>query len=186
MKRTSRKKDSLWERWIESRFGLFLKRNAAVVRSLGIFIGVILLFVVCLPLYRGFVNGPLPVAVAQSTGFVLRVFGVDAQVSGTAVASSIFSVDVIPACTGLFAYVFLFAAVCAYPCRWVQKAIGVGLAFPAIYAINLIRMVSLFYIGAYLPRLFDAAHLLFWQSLMIASAVLIWLVWARRVSHVRR
>jgi exosortase H (IPTLxxWG-CTERM-specific) len=184
-RRTHRKKGPA--RWLANlqsgRLGAFLARNRPVIKSLAVFVGIILAFVFALPVYRGFINGPFPVAVANSTGFLLRVLGVDARTSGTSIISSIFSVEVIPACTGMFAYVFFFAAVVAYPCRLRDKLIGTSLGFPAIFIINLVRMVSLFYIGAYLPQFFEAAHLLFWQSLMIASAVLIWLFWARRASY---
>jgi hypothetical protein len=35
--------------------------------------------------------------------------------------------------------------------------------------------------GAYLPSLFDTSHTVIWQTLVILSGVLLWLVWASRL-----
>jgi len=164
----------------------FITKNKLVIRSLAIFVGIILAFILTLPVYRGFLYGPLLVAIARVTGFILRVFGMEAHASGTTIVAPVFSVKVIAACSGIFAYVLFVAAVLAYPCKLKEKTIGIGLGVPTIFAVNLVRMVSLFYIGAYLPQFFEAAHLLFWQALMIAIAVLIWLFWAQRLTHVRQ
>ncbi|MCZ7625613.1 MAG: hypothetical protein M5R38_07025 [Candidatus Methylomirabilis sp.] len=45
---------------------------------------------------------------------------------------------------------------------------------------NLIRVVSLMYIGRYFPSFFETAHLLIWQSVIIFCALLIWLYWTVR------
>jgi len=164
----------------------FIVKNKLIIRSLAIFVGIILAFILALPVYRGFLYGPLLVGTAQITGFILRVFGTAAHVSGTTIIAPLFSVEVIAACSGIFAYVLFVAAVLAYPCKLKEKATGIVLGVPTIFVVNLVRMVSLFYIGAYLPQFFEAAHLLFWQALMIATAVLIWLFWAQRLTHVRQ
>ena len=130
--------------------------------------------------------GPLLVAIARVTGFILRVFGMEAHVSGTTIIAPLFSVEAIAACSGIFAYVLFVAAVFAYPCKLKEKAIGVGVGVPTIFVVNLVRMVSLFYIGAYLPQFFEPAHLLLWQALMIVTAVLIWLFWAQKMVHAHR
>ena len=168
------------------RLGIFLARNRPVLKSLAVFVGIILAFILALPVYRGFINGPFSVAVANSTGFLLRVFGVGARATGTSVISPMFSVEVIPACSGIFAYILFLAAVLAYPCKLKAKAMGIALGFATIFILNLVRMVSLFYIGTYLPQFFEVAHLLFWQSLMIACTALLWFFWAQWLAHVRQ
>lgn len=160
--------------------------NRLIIRSLAIFLAVILAFILALPAYRGFLYGPLLVAIARITAFILKVFGMEAHVSGTTIIAPLFSVEVIAACSGIFAYVLFVAAVFAYPCKLKAKLIGIVLGLPAIFFVNLVRMVSLFYIGAYLPQFFEPAHLLFWQALMIVTVVLVWLFWAQRFTHVRQ
>jgi exosortase H (IPTLxxWG-CTERM-specific) len=171
---------------VERRLVPLLARHRAVIRSVSIFAGVVLASFLALPLYLGFIDGPLCVGTARVTGFILRILGTGVRVTGTVVSAPAFSMEVIAACTGAFAFIIFAAAVLAYPCRLTRKAIGIGLGVPAIFAVNMVRMVSLFYIGAFLPGIFETAHLFFWQSLMIVSAVLIWLFWAQRLTHARK
>jgi exosortase/archaeosortase family protein len=52
-----------------------------------------------------------------------------------------------------------------------------------IGGLNVIRLVSLFYIGTYAPKQLDLFHLLIWQGVMILSVVMLWLFWVRRWGH---
>ena len=70
------------------------------------------------------------------------------------------------------------AAVIAHPARWGRRLLGIGLGVPALVVINIVRLVSLCYVGALRPDLFDVAHELVWQSLMVFLTVVLWLVWA--------
>ena len=170
-------------RWFLRSFSL---KHRIIFRSLAIFAGTIITFIFALPIYSDFIHGALLTTTARLTSVILRLCGTDAHVSGTTIMSPSFSVNVIAACSGIFAYVIFVAAVLAYPCKLKEKITGIGLGIPAIFAVNLIRMVSLFYIGTYLPQFFEVLHLLFWQALMIAVVVLFWLFWAQKLVHVRK
>ena len=63
--------------------------------------------------------------------------------------------------------------------RWTAKLIGVVGGLIAIQVINLIRIVSLFYIGIFFPNHFDDAHIFIWQSLVIVAGVALWVLWAQ-------
>jgi exosortase/archaeosortase family protein len=43
--------------------------------------------------------------------------------------------------------------------------------------LNLVRIVSLFLIGVYSPRIFALTHIDVWQALFIFLAVLLWILW---------
>jgi len=161
----------------------FIVRNKVTIKAWAIFVGAILGFILTFPIYDGFFARVLPPIIARSTGFIISIFGAKVQVSGTVISSPLFSVEVIPACTGLFPTVIFISAVLAYPCKLKEKLIGIGLGIPAIFLVNLVRMVSLFYVGAYFPQIFEATHLLFWQSLIIIAAVLLWLLWVQKFTH---
>ena len=51
---------------------------------------------------------------------------------------------------------------------------------PAIQGINLVRIISLFYIGIYLPDFFNSSHIFIWQSIVILFGVGLWMLWADR------
>lgn len=123
---------------------------------------------------------------ARIAGAILNLFGGHTLVAGNTIRSDHFSLSVVTACTGLFTTAVFVVAVLAFPTRWRAKAIGVALGVGAIFVLNVIRLVSLFLIGVHAPAIFDRAHLLVWQSLLILLALLLWLAWARRVTHAAR
>jgi exosortase/archaeosortase family protein len=50
--------------------------------------------------------------------------------------------------------------------------------------VNLIRVLSLLYLGYLLPGAFEAAHVYVWQVLFLATVAGLWLGWVGRVRPV--
>jgi exosortase H (IPTLxxWG-CTERM-specific) len=123
---------------------------------------------------------PYTACIARMSGFVLRVFGEEAVVSGCVVSSSRFAVTIYNGCNGLVTSLIFISGVLAFPARWPDKLIGVVGGLLAIQLVNLLRIVSLFYIGVFLPRYFKHAHIVIWQSLVILFGISLWIVWAHR------
>jgi exosortase H (IPTLxxWG-CTERM-specific) len=123
---------------------------------------------------------PYTAAIARASGFVLRFLGEDVVVNGCVVSSARFAVTIYNGCNGLITSLILVAGVLAFPARWWAKAIGVIGGLLAIQFINLVRIVSLFYIGVFLPEHFNDAHVFIWQSLVILAGISLWIVWAHR------
>ena len=121
---------------------------------------------------------------ARTTGAVLRLTGAGVSVQGTTIASNRFAFEIVDLCTGIVPTMIFVAAVLAFPSKLPEKLIVALLGAMGIFVVNLIRLVSLFYIGAFVPSVFGATHLLVWQSFMILFSVGIWLLWAQR--RVRR
>ncbi len=125
-------------------------------------------------------------SLALISSAILNVLGQDTMVSGTTVQSSIFGISVVTACTGIFITGLFLIAVLALPTQWMAKMIGVGLGIGGIFLVNVVRLVSLYFIGVHWPSFLDQAHQLIWQSLLIVIAVALWLFWAGRWAHVAR
>jgi len=123
---------------------------------------------------------------AQTTGAILGVLGHRVTVSGNTVGSESFGISIVAACTGLFTTGLFLIAVIAYPTRWVSKLIGSAVGIGGILLLNVVRLVSLYYIGVYLPGFLNTAHQLIWQSLLILFSVVLWLLWAGRWAHAAR
>lgn len=121
---------------------------------------------------------PYTACIARVSGFVLRLLGEDTAVKGCAVSSPRFAVTIYNGCNGLVTSLIFIAGVLAFPARWSAKLIGVLGGLIAIQLINLVRIVSLFYIGVFLPQHFNDAHIFIWQSLVILFGVSLWIVWA--------
>jgi archaeosortase B (VPXXXP-CTERM-specific) len=114
---------------------------------------------------------------ANLTGILLNITGRNVTVSDTVVSSPQFSYQIVDLCTAVMPMLILTAAILAYPSRVKEKLVGLLIGLPGIFIVNQVRLISLFYIGLYAPGIFETAHLLVWQSLMILLAIGLWLIW---------
>ena len=163
----------------------FFSRNQRLLKSIGIFAGCILIAIFA---YSRLVDSQgmqsLLAFTASATGSILNLFGGGVHTSDTLVTSQDFSMRIVSECSGIIPMIIFISAVLAYPCRVKEKAIGIAIGIFGIYLLNLVRTVSLFYIGASFPNIFDTAHYLVWQSLIILAAIALWLVWVEKLAHV--
>jgi exosortase H (IPTLxxWG-CTERM-specific) len=128
---------------------------------------------------------PLTAGIAGVSGFTLNLLGQDVARTGTVLRSRDFAVSIHHGCNGVEAMVIFLAAVLAFPAPWRGKLVGLALGIVVIQAVNLVRVVALFLTGAHLPALFDASHTVIWQTVVILSAVILWLFWASRIASAR-
>jgi exosortase H (IPTLxxWG-CTERM-specific) len=118
--------------------------------------------------------------IATASGKVLNALGERVTVQGTEIHSGSFGVNIENGCNGVETALLLAAAVLAFPAGWRQRLTGFFLGFLAIQVLNLIRVVSLVWIGRHRPALFDSSHTVIWQSAVVMFGVLIFLLWASR------
>lgn len=93
-----------------------------------------------------------------------------------------FGVSIEAGCNGVEATIVLVAAMLAFPSSWKMKLWGIGLGFIAVQAVNLIRVVSLFFLGQWNYQVFEFAHLYMWQALIMLDVLVVWLLWMRFVA----
>jgi exosortase H (IPTLxxWG-CTERM-specific) len=128
---------------------------------------------------------PYTAVIARLSGGVLALLGEDITVAGCDVRSPRFAVTIYNGCNGLITSLIFISGVLAFPASWRSKAVGVAAGLLAIQAINLVRIVALYYTGVFFPAWFDEAHIVVWQSLVILAGVVLWIVWARAASSQR-
>ena len=121
---------------------------------------------------------PYTTLIARASGHVLGFLGEDITINGCRLRSPRFAVTIYNGCNGLITSLIFISGVLAFPARWSAKVLGVIGGLLAIQAINLVRIISLFYIGIYLPKLFNSSHIFIWQSLVILAGVTLWITWA--------
>jgi exosortase H (IPTLxxWG-CTERM-specific) len=92
-----------------------------------------------------------------------------------------FAVSIEAGCNGVEAALVLLAAILAFRAPWRQKAMGMVAGLAAVQVLNVIRVVTLFYVGQWSPRAFEWAHLYVWQTLIIVDVLVVWLLWMRWV-----
>ena len=101
-------------------------------------------------------------------------------------AANGFAVSIEAGCNGIEATMVLLAAILAFPSTWKQKAWGLGLGFIAVQGLNVVRIISLFYLGQWNMTAFEWAHLYIWQALIMLDVLIVWLIWVRRINRSAR
>lgn len=144
-----------------------------------VILGVSFTVVALKPVDQAFVV-PFTTMVATISGQLLVLFGEDMTVNGCQLSSPRFAVTIYNGCNGLITSLIFISGVLAFPARWPAKVLGVLGGLLAIQTINLVRIISLFYIGIYLPDFFNSSHIFIWQSIVILFGVGLWMLWADR------
>jgi exosortase H (IPTLxxWG-CTERM-specific) len=128
---------------------------------------------------------PFTSVIADISVGLIQMFDDGVIASGKVIRSAEngFAVEIQPGCNGVEALIILFAAIFAFPAPWKHRFIGFGIGFVAIQALNLVRIISLFYLGQWNMTAFKWFHLYLWQALIILDALVVWLVWLRYIPH---
>ena len=137
-------------------------------------------FVLALRPVNDRVVNPYTTFVAHEAKVALNLFGEGATVREQVLSSPRFSVVIYNGCNGLEAILIFASGVLAFPAPVTKKVLGLLLGFLAIQVANIVRVVSLFYVGIFKPAWFSTAHVFVWQSIIIVLGVVLWLVWVNR------
>lgn len=127
------------------------------------------------------VTEPFTGLLADVSAFLIKLFDSDVVSHGVIIASQStgFAVQIAPGCDGIEAVIILISAILAFPAPWKHRLIGIGIGFVAIQSLNLVRIISLFYLGQWNQTWFEWFHLYLWQALIVLDALAVWLVWLR-------
>jgi exosortase H (IPTLxxWG-CTERM-specific) len=127
---------------------------------------------------------PFTAAVTHVSAAIMQLFDDQVRAQGKLIwdQASGFAVSIEAGCNGVEAGIILFAAMFAFPASWQQKLIGILVGLVTVQALNLIRIISLFYIGQWNQTLFEWAHLYVWQALIMLDVLLVFLFWLRWIS----
>ncbi|TMH34132.1 MAG: exosortase H [Betaproteobacteria bacterium] len=90
-----------------------------------------------------------------------------------------FAVAIEAGCNGVEATIVLIAAIFSFPAPWNRKLLGLALGIVAVQGLNIVRVISLFYLGQWNFSVFQWAHLYVWQALIMLDVLIVWLLWVR-------
>jgi exosortase H (IPTLxxWG-CTERM-specific) len=114
---------------------------------------------------------------------IVAAFDPNVTASGKILRSTAngFAVSIEAGCNGVEATIVLLAAILAFPAPWKYKLIGFIAGVIAVQGLNIIRVISLFYLGQWNMKWFEIAHLYVWQALIMLDVLIVFLIWIRRV-----
>lgn len=128
---------------------------------------------------------PLTAGIAKVSGSLLQMMGEDVRVAGTMITGQRFGVNINNGCNGVEAMLILLASIVAFPASMKARVVGLALGAIVVQILNFIRIITLYLLGAYQPRLFDLFHTAVWQIVIILAAIGFFLVWSARVAPAR-
>jgi archaeosortase B (VPXXXP-CTERM-specific) len=169
---------------VVSRLVAEVRANRDAVRYVALFLALCLLFY--LLYYALLVSGSVLMVrlrelTANVLGIILSAAGADVMVNGALVSINGFGLEIIDECTAVFSSIVYCACILAYPTTLRKKGIGVALGIPALYAINILRLVILAQVGQTRPALFEFVHVYLWQASFIIFIVVIFLLWLKLI-----
>jgi exosortase/archaeosortase family protein len=83
-----------------------------------------------------------------------------------------FGMSIVKSCDAMEANMLFAAAVLSVPVVWWRKGAALVVGLAALVALNIARLCSLYYVGAFFPAEFELMHIDVWPVLMVAFAVL--------------
>lgn len=122
---------------------------------------------------------------ASMSAYVMTLFDADVLSYGRIIQSKAtgFGVSIEAGCNGVEAAIVLISGMLAFPAPWRMKILGILIGIVAVQAANLLRVISLYYLGKWNMQVFEFAHLYLWQALIMLDVLIVWLLWMRSVSR---
>lgn len=132
------------------------------------------------PAQRAFVL-PWTEALARISAGLIMLYDPGVAAYGKVLMSTVngFAVTIEAGCNGIEAAIILIAAMLAFPAPWKHRLVGILVGLSAVQALNVVRVISLFYLGQWNMKAFEWAHLYLWQALIMLDVLIVWLVWIR-------
>lgn len=129
---------------------------------------------------------PFTTGIAHVCVWIVDLFDPHAIAQGKILQSTTtgFAISIERGCNGVEAVIILVSAMLAFPSPWKYKFVGIGVGFVAIQAMNIVRIISLFYLGQWSRLWFDWFHLYLWQALIVLDALVVFLIWLRYLPRI--
>lgn len=157
-----------------------------MTKFFGLFVGLLALMFgleMLKPVQENLVH-PWTGLLASASAWLMMLFDEGILASGRVIQSKVsgFGVSIEAGCNGVEAAIILIAGMLAFPSSWKQKLVGIAIGIVAVQGVNLLRIISLFYLGQWSVHAFEFAHLYLWQALIMLDVLVVWLLWVRAVS----
>jgi exosortase H (IPTLxxWG-CTERM-specific) len=112
---------------------------------------------------------------------IIKIFDPQVVAQGKVLhsADNGFAVSIEAGCNGVEATIVLIAAILAFPASWSRRLLGLVVGIVAVQGLNIVRVISLFYLGQWNFDAFEWAHLYVWQALIMLDVMVVWLLWVR-------
>ena len=94
-----------------------------------------------------------------------------------------FAVSIEAGCNGVEASIVLIAAILAYPASWRARGAAIAVGLLAVQFMNILRIISLFYLGNWNLEVFTWVHLYLWPALIMLDVLVVFIVFLHYLSR---
>jgi exosortase/archaeosortase family protein len=119
---------------------------------------------------------------AAMSAWILEQMTTGISRRGTIIHGDLFSVQIAPGCDAYRICALLGSAILAFPARWKTKAIGLFFGLLWLNALNFVRIVGLYFIGALYNPYFQDSHEVYFPIFLICMTIAAWMIWVRRAT----
>jgi exosortase H (IPTLxxWG-CTERM-specific) len=152
-----------------------------MLRFLLLFIGVLItLFSVEMlnPVQHAVIQPFTGLLASLSTALILP-FDQDVIAQGRVLrdGTSGFAVSIESGCNGVEAAIVLVAGIAAFPAALIQKCVAIVAGFLFVQALNIVRIISLFYLGQWNYTVFEWFHLYLWPVLIMLDVLVVFAIY---------
>lgn len=122
-------------------------------------------------------------ALAELVASFLKTLGESVHVQGSSLEAR-FPLQIVKSCSALDAQALYVAALLAFPAKPRLKLVGIAAGVAGLTALNVLRIVALYYVGLTAGSAFERVHEELMPLLLVACACLgflLWTRWAQRV-----
>jgi len=92
-------------------------------------------------------------------------------------ATTGFAVSIEAGCNGVEAAIVLIAGIVAFPATIQNKVIAIVAGFFFVQALNIVRIISLFYLGQWNYAVFEWFHLYLWPVLIMLDVLIVFAIY---------
>ena len=89
------------------------------------------------------------------------------------------SVVIVSGCNGLEAMFLMIAGILAYPATWRRRGRALATYLPALFGLNLLRIVMLLFVMVEYPSMIDFFHSVVAQGILVAFVIGFWIQYVR-------
>jgi exosortase/archaeosortase family protein len=117
---------------------------------------------------------------AAGSAAILRVMGEAANALGTSLESSRAALGIRRGCDAIQPCAIFVAGILAFPASAKAKSIGLAIGVPLLLAVNLLRIITLYFARIHAPDSFETIHEAVWPAAFVLLAVVLWMGWILR------
>lgn len=119
--------------------------------------------------------------ISKGAGVLIRLTGLQAGVEKNILhlVNADWVVDT--ECTSINLIIIFISFIIAYRASIKDKALGITLGIPLIFAANFTRLLAMAWVGRLVPEYFPYFHNYFWEVVFLLLIAFLWLLWLDKV-----